>query len=60
MRAAEAKAHQVVRTVADFDGGTGPYLMVAVIDPETHIRLATGFVAVDSTAGPVRHLRSVS
>ncbi|MFJ9474702.1 hypothetical protein ACIRRI_06760 [Streptomyces mirabilis] len=58
-RAAQAKAHQVVRTVADFDGGPGPHLMVAVIDPETNTRLATGFVAIDSPAGPVRHLRSV-
>ena len=45
LRAAQAMADRVVRTVADFDGGSGPRLMVAVIDPETNTRLATGFVA---------------
>lgn len=58
LRAAQAKADQVVRTVADFDGGSGPHLMVAVIDPETNTRLATGFVTVPDTVA--RHLRSVS
>lgn len=60
LAAVQAKADQVIRTVADFDGGSGPRLMVAVIDPETNTRLATGFVAVGSTVGPDRHLRSVS
>lgn len=52
MRAAQAKADQVVRTVADFDGGSSPRLLVAVIDPETNTRLATGFVAYQSAGRP--------
>jgi hypothetical protein len=54
LRAAQAKADEVVRQVADHDFGPGPHLMVAVIDPETRERLATGFVAYQPT-----HLRVV-
>ena len=62
LRAAQATADRVIRTVADHDGGPGPRLMVAVIDPETKTRLATGFVTVQTAwpLRPVRHLRPVS
>jgi hypothetical protein len=55
LTAAQAKADAVVRQVADHDGGDGTRLLVAVIDPETNTRLATGFVAYSTR--PVRHLR---
>jgi hypothetical protein len=56
--AAQAKADATVRLVADHDGGPGLRLMVAVIDPATNTRLATGFVTYET--GPVPGLRLVS
>jgi hypothetical protein len=54
--AAQAKADATVRLVADHDGA-GLRLMVAVIDPATNTRLATGFVTYET--GPVPGLRLV-
>lgn len=56
LSAAQAKADEVVRAVADHDGGPSPRLMVAVIDPKTNTRLATGFVAysVEADRPPLR------
>jgi hypothetical protein len=45
LMAAQAAADAAVRQVADHDGGDSPHLMVAVIDPVTNTRLATGFFA---------------
>jgi hypothetical protein len=43
LTAAHPKADAVVCTVADTPDGS-PMLLVAVTDPETNTRLATGFV----------------
>ncbi|CAL9648160.1 hypothetical protein [Streptomyces sp. enrichment culture] len=58
--AAQAKADQVVSTVADFDGGSGPYLVVSVTDPETNTRLATGFIAYQSRRPMLRVVEAAS
>jgi hypothetical protein len=42
--AAQAKADEVVRSVADTPEGS-PMLLIAVVDQETGNRLATGFVS---------------
>jgi hypothetical protein len=55
LTAAQARADEVIRAVADHDGSPAPHLMVAVIDPETNTRLATGFVAYR----PAAHLQLV-
>lgn len=62
LTAAQAKADELVRAVADHDGGPAPRLMVAVIDPETNTRLATGFVAynVGADRPPLRLLPGVA
>jgi hypothetical protein len=44
LTAAQAKADQVVRKVADHDGSDAPRLLVTVVDQETNTRLASGFV----------------
>ncbi|WP_369274492.1 hypothetical protein AB5J55_35245 [Streptomyces sp. R11] len=58
LTAAQTAADRIVRRVADHDGGPARRLMVAVIDPETNTRLATGFATYE--APTVRHLRPVS
>ncbi|MEU2316577.1 hypothetical protein [Streptomyces althioticus] len=45
-RAAKATAERIVAQVGDWDGGEAPRVMVTVVDPDTHQRLATTFVTV--------------
>ncbi|MER5584088.1 hypothetical protein ABT090_20950 [Streptomyces asoensis] len=58
LAAAQEAADQVIAAVATPVDGR-PMLRIAVTDPETNTRLATGFVAYD-VDGRARHLRSVS
>jgi hypothetical protein len=46
LTAVRETADRIVTQVRDWDGSESPRLMVAVIDPETHTRLATTFVTV--------------
>lgn len=51
LAAAQAKADEVLRTVAEPIGG-GLLLRIAVTDAETGQRLATGFVSYEVSTGP--------
>jgi predicted transcriptional regulator len=57
MLAAQAAADKVVRAVADTPDGS-PVLLVAVTDPETGQRLATGFVTYQTVPAPLRLVTS--
>ncbi|MFF4791872.1 hypothetical protein ACFY2M_19385 [Streptomyces sp. NPDC001276] len=58
LTAAQEMADKVIATVADRIHEPGPRLLVAVTDPETNLRLATGFVTYQPI-GSGRHLHAV-
>lgn len=57
LTAAQAKADELVRTVADTPDG-GPLLRVAVTDIETGQRMATCFVTYQVDGAPLRLVTS--
>ncbi|WP_405888833.1 hypothetical protein OG762_36765 [Streptomyces sp. NBC_01136] len=57
LAAAQAKADELIAAIAETLDGA-PLLRVAVTDPETNTRLATGFVTYQTDGAPLRLVTS--